>query len=428
MNSKLDIVLIDNTEKLKSICHKKKVYLYGAGNQSTITRWLLGNIGISVCGFVVSCPDKNPKKKEELCVIGAEEYIDDNSVLLFAIETKDYNVCRNIVSKCINSIYVFDSFFFDKLIERYSQINFNQFFDNDVYKYIDTDLVEKNHILCKYQNNGELIFRLPIKFLYREIIERLTKKNLLDCFEEEYGEFNFLPYDDTAGIDEKKYNIYMARCHVDKEIDMPGIPDWIIPIQTGATLTDMEICDIRDNQGDNISERNRNYSECTAIYWMWKNAPKTDYIGLCHYRRHFYIPDNDISLIGCNNYDIVTTVPTVVIDAHQYFRNFVTEEDLNILCDVVKKYFPEYYDSTIKYYSSIFCPPCNMFIMKYEIFQEYGEFVFGVCEKIHEYYEKKKVIRNDRYMGYLVENLTDIFLMQHKNEYKIGYTNMKFYR
>lgn len=46
---------------------------------------------------------------------------------------------------------------------------------------------------------------------------------------------------------------------------------------------------VRDNNGENISEKNPYYGEYTFHYWFWKNMlhdiPKNSWIGFCHYRR-----------------------------------------------------------------------------------------------------------------------------------------------
>ena len=51
---------------------------------------------------------------------------------------------------------------------------------------------------------------------------------------------------------------------------------------------------VLDNTGeDNISYKNKNYCELTAMYWAWKNIkkiyPELEYIGLNHYRRYFFM-------------------------------------------------------------------------------------------------------------------------------------------
>lgn len=59
-------------------------------------------------------------------------------------------------------------------------------------------------------------------------------------------------------------------------------------IQVGTALTSQTInADYFDNEGCNISDKNKQYCELTGLYWIWKHA-KEDYIGLAHYRRHFY--------------------------------------------------------------------------------------------------------------------------------------------
>lgn len=58
-----------------------------------------------------------------------------------------------------------------------------------------------------------------------------------------------------------------------------------LPIQVGAALHSA-LGYVPDNTGYNISDKNPNYCELTALYWAWKNL-ECEYIGLCHYRRYF---------------------------------------------------------------------------------------------------------------------------------------------
>ena len=48
---------------------------------------------------------------------------------------------------------------------------------------------------------------------------------------------------------------------------------------------------IGDDTGVSISERNREYSECTGLYWFWKNYDyrKLSYVGLFQYRRQLIL-------------------------------------------------------------------------------------------------------------------------------------------
>ena len=41
-------------------------------------------------------------------------------------------------------------------------------------------------------------------------------------------------------------------------------------IYVGNIVNDEKIEGIKDNTGDNISEKNKNYCELTALYWIWK--------------------------------------------------------------------------------------------------------------------------------------------------------------
>ena len=56
-----------------------------------------------------------------------------------------------------------------------------------------------------------------------------------------------------------------------------------LPVEVGAALhTEPIPGTVPDNTGDNISHKNKNYCELTALYWAWKNL-EAEAVGLVHY-------------------------------------------------------------------------------------------------------------------------------------------------
>ena len=58
----------------------------------------------------------------------------------------------------------------------------------------------------------------------------------------------------------------------------------ITPLQVGA-INGFNVCDLKDNTGDNISHQNYFYIENTGLYWIWKNVKDAKYKGQMQYRR-----------------------------------------------------------------------------------------------------------------------------------------------
>ena len=69
-----------------------------------------------------------------------------------------------------------------------------------------------------------------------------------------------------------------------KPYAMPADPMYL-PLQVGAQGK-TAIGFAADNTGEHISDKNATFCELTGLYWAWKNL-EADYVGLCHYRRHF---------------------------------------------------------------------------------------------------------------------------------------------
>lgn len=204
-----------------------------------------------------------------------------------------------------------------------------------------------------------------------------------------------------------------------------------LPIQVGAEgKKKLEF--IGDNTGDNISAKNANYCELTALYWAWKNLD-CDIIGLNHYRRYFTLDPNvnykdsnvfeyilkEIDILNIlNDYDIIVSKKKKMLFktvesnyAQQHYIN-----DLIITREVVKKLYPKYldaFDVTMKKHEMSIC---NMFIMPKKLFNEYAEWLFKILFEV----EKKTDITSystlqKRIYGFISERLFNVWLEYHKD-------------
>ena len=85
----------------------------------------------------------------------------------------------------------------------------------------------------------------------------------------------------------------LISCHKQSMVPDSKI---MLPIEVGADLRKKHIEEIlQDNQGENISSKNKMYCELTAQYWAWKNLD-ADYYGFFHYRRYLNFSDKIVFL------------------------------------------------------------------------------------------------------------------------------------
>lgn len=235
----------------------------------------------------------------------------------------------------------------------------------------------------------------------------------------------------SASIDRTALQVFQAKCHVDRPLQKPvQNPSYVYPIQVGADLTDQIISELRDNAGENISHKNRNYCELTATYYAWKNC-RADYKGLCHYRRIFEINDEQAQelLERRNEWDVILPYPSIHYpDISAQHLRYIGNEDwkamLQALEETAADYFTAYrrlVERGEQYFYNF-----NMLIARAEVFDDYCSFLFSVLERAEELTTPRGWERADRFAGYMGENLTTLYFLKNRDALKIVYAGKKW--
>ncbi len=206
-----------------------------------------------------------------------------------------------------------------------------------------------------------------------------------------------------------------------------------MPVHVGRNLSEnwqeSELAGyIGDNTGANISDKNKNYCELTALYWVWKNLG-ADYVGLAHYRRHFkggkgdkwesvltkqqaekLLEKYDVVLPKQRNYFIETTYDQYI---HAHNR-----QDLDMTFDIISQIYPDYVPAWEKVMNSIKGHRFNMFVMKREIFDSYMEWMFDILFRLESVLDISSYSANDRRVfGFVSERLLDVWLTANDVKY-----------
>ena len=179
------------------------------------------------------------------------------------------------------------------------------------------------------------------------------------------------------------------------------IPEYCVPIEVGAALRKNFRYEIRDDiTEDNVSRKNPQWSEATALYWMWKHD-NSDIIGLYHYRRIFRLSKEQI-IRYLEKYDIIATYIDKDMSVADLFRHYCPSGSLEITLKNIREHSPEYYESALDVLRSNWYYCCNLFVSRKSLFDRYCEWLFPLVFSIEKAVKEKKA-EDPRYMGYIVE-------------------------
>ena len=224
--------------------------------------------------------------------------------------------------------------------------------------------------------------------------------------------------------------VYVAKTVFDKDFSKE-VPlkkfESIIQAGTGMTEDRLPDAEAFDNDGENISSKNKQFCELTALYWIWKHAAQ-DIIGLEHWRRRFLLPDNWIELFQKNRIDVILPVPLCVMPSlEENYRGRHVSEVWDRAMKILEELHPEDAEPAERYFKEHnLYSPCNMMIARKDIMTKYCSWLFPVLLRLNEEIGNLDDAYQNRYPGFLSERLLNYYLEAHRDTYQIVYADKSF--
>lgn len=229
--------------------------------------------------------------------------------------------------------------------------------------------------------------------------------------------------------------------------------DIFVPIQAGHDVSFFSLGVLTDATGENISKLNQYYAEMTAMYWVWKNYPRTDYVGFFHYRRfldmsgrpamanadlqfdnfgqlnrrrygwteeaiHKALEGNDIIVPPLDLIKNPENYQTSCSIYDQYVCYHVARDIDVMIAEARKCTDPKILREALDSHRAVFN---HVYIMRWELFDEYMSWAFSILENVRPkialdqpIYAKGEV--QSRVLGYLGERLFNVYLEKKRRE------------
>lgn len=206
-----------------------------------------------------------------------------------------------------------------------------------------------------------------------------------------------------------------------------------LPLQVGKAGKE-SIGFTGDDTGDNISDKNANFCELTAIYWAWKNLD-ADAVGLAHYRRHFTLKkkrNRFACVLSKDEAETLLQSCDVILPQKQnyYIENLYSHYShthdsahLELLRSILKEKCPEYLTEFEKLKKRTSAHMFNMFVMKKDAFDAYCSWMFPIL------FEMEKMINLDGYNAFearLFGRISELMMDMWINTNSISYTEIPF--
>ncbi len=372
---------------------KNKIYIFGAHSRAqTLAAYLCFlDEDIHIEAYFYDNDEKNPENIGEIPVFKVNGTMDINALNL-SLDYPVYIGTRGIFHK--------------KITEMLTEIGFKVIYPVTV----EMDLMLRNQYLEKYYSS-----------IGREFIK-------LDKLQE----FPVSAFKDSEVINKISASVYTVKSPFDRPLQQEySIASYEKEIYVGAVFAENSLPllpknALRDNEGENISEKNKQFCELTALYWIWKHA-REDILGLVHYRRHFLFPKNWKECMLNNQVDVILPVPLYVAPTvEENFKSRHDPSDWEFMMQYLKDNFPENYQAACRFFKGNLYSPCNMFVMKRDVLDALCSWLFPILFKVAEHGGEKDNSYLNRYPGFISERLISLYFEINREKFKLVYADKNF--
>lgn len=372
---------------------KNKIYIFGAHSRArTLAAYLCFlDEDIHIEAYFYDNDEKNPENIGEIPVFKVNGTMDINALNL-SLDYPVYIGTRGIFHK--------------KITEMLTEIGFKVIYPVTV----EMDLMLRNQYLEKYYSS-----------IGREFIK-------LDKLQE----FPVSAFKDSEMINKISASVYTVKSPFDRPLQQEySIASYEKEIYVGAVFAENSLPllpknALRDNEGENISEKNKQFCELTALYWIWKHA-REDILGLVHYRRHFLFPKNWKECMLNNQVDVILPVPLYVAPTvEENFKSRHDPSDWEFMMQYLKDNFPENYQAACRFFKGNLYSPCNMFVMKRDVLDALCSWLFPILFKVAEHGGEKDNSYLNRYPGFISERLISLYFEINREKFKLVYADKNF--
>lgn len=228
-----------------------------------------------------------------------------------------------------------------------------------------------------------------------------------------------------------------------------------VPVQAGRAIAREKLPFVGDDgpggtgtdgEAMEISSRNPSFCELTVYYWVWKNMPDCEWIGICHYRRYLWLHPSpfdsrhgitvnggdlghfeltEMSAADCRGFDIALPRPLYLAESvGNHYAQCHSAADWQTLRQVVHDLCPEYDRSFEAVSSGRMLSIGNIMIARRRVFDDYCRWLFPIlfeCERRIDISSYDAYQR--RIFGFMAERLLCVYVFHH-TELRLRYGMM----